>query len=456
MTDQLALWAPVVTGDPSTGFRPIQYLGSKFRLLAEIEKAVDVVDSTNGTVCDLFSGSGVVAARLARRRRVVAVDIQEYSRVLSSALLHPVRLSALEVEELMLRAREIENGAVAHALEPLADHERHCLSSAYDGDLAPLCELLEHGSIFAFEQGDGPGGGELGSALDMVVRGSAAAGATVNGEPPIARYFGGVYFSYRQAFGLQCALAAIQSLPRKSRDTGLAAVLSTASEMVASVGSHFAQPIRPRDRFGRPKHAALVSVARARSLDAIALFSCWLDRYCGLAPSEDAHEAVQADYRDFLASHDDELAVVYADPPYTRDHYSRFYHVLETLARQDDPGVSTTRIGGRARLSRGLYRAERHQSPFCIKSQAPDAFAELFAGVRRFDATLILSYSPYDANGRDRPRLMTIADITRLARHVFKSVEVVSAGPIMHSKLNAARLNTTASKEAEVLVVCRP
>ena len=35
---------------------------------------------------------------------------------------------------------------------------------------------------------------------------------------------------------------------------------------------------------------------------------------------------------------------VYADPPYTRDHYSRFYHVLETLALRDDPRFRLTRL----------------------------------------------------------------------------------------------------------------
>ena len=74
---------------------------------------------------------------------------------------------------------------------------------------------------------------------------------------------------------------------------------------------------------------------------------------------------------------------MYADPPYTRDHYSRYYHVLETMSLRDNPEVSMTmiRAGGSPRVSRGVYRADRYQSPFCIKSQAAGAFEELCRGV---------------------------------------------------------------------------
>ncbi len=44
-------------------------------------------------------------------------------------------------------------------------------------------------------------------------------------------------------------------------------------------------------------------------------------------------------------------------------------HVLETIALDDDPGF--TAAGPRSdRPSRGMYRANRHQSPFSIRSQA--------------------------------------------------------------------------------------
>ena len=43
-------------------------------------------------------------------------------------------------------------------------------------------------------------------------------------------------------------------------------------------------------------------------------------------------------------------SVVYADPPYTRDHYSRYYHLLDTLLLYDYPDP----------VGKGQYRLDRN------------------------------------------------------------------------------------------------
>ena len=107
-----------------------------------------------------------------------------------------------------------------------------------------------------------------------------------------------------------------------------------------------------------------------------------------------------------------------------------------------------------ARMSRGMYRANRHQSPFCIVSQAPRAFSRLFSEVREIQVPLVLSYSPFIANSTARPRVMTIDDLSSLARTFFKRVEITSAGRISHSKLNSTKFNTNSSYNAELILLC--
>ena len=122
----------------------------------------------------------------------------------------------------------------------------------------------------------------------------------------------------------------------------------------------------------------------------------------------------------------------------------------------DQPTLSTTRIRSAVeRFSRGMYRDDRHQSPFCIKSQAPRAFERLFDSVQRLNAPLVLSYSPYAAESRARPRVMTVDEICSLARRFFPSVQPVSAGRLSHMKLNTSRLNVESSAEAELLIICK-
>jgi adenine-specific DNA methylase len=147
--------------------------------------------------------------------------------------------------------------------------------------------------------------------------------------------------------------------------------------------------------------------------------------------------------------------VVYADPPYTRDHYSRFYHVLETICLGDHPKLSRSNLNGGQMVSRGAYREDRHQSPFCIRSQAPSAFDELFKLVADRRANMVLSYSPQAEGDRVHPRVMRLEGILAIAKKYFRSIEIQRSEMVAHSKLNRTDLHLDTPDIAEVLVVCR-
>jgi hypothetical protein len=69
---------------------------------------------------------------------------------------------------------------------------------------------------------------------------------------------------------------------------------------------------------------------------------------------------------------------------------------------------------------------------------------------------MVLSYSGYEENTGARPRVMTVSDIMEAARKVFKSVRLVPAGRMAHSKLNKAELNKAIVYNAESLIICTP
>jgi hypothetical protein len=185
------------------------------------------------------------------------------------------------------------------------------------------------------------------------------------------------------------------------------------------------------------------------------VFSGYLRQYENLPVSRRDHSAVRADYREALAAPKLKPTVVYADPPYTRDHYSRFYHTLETIALGDDPSITMSNLGGGDLHSRGGYRAGRHQSPFCIKSQAPAAFSALFAGVAELEVPLVLSYSGYDPSAGARPRVMALDSVVALAKQHFREVWVEQLASVEHMKLNTVSLNKAAKGTTEVLLLCR-
>ena len=146
--------------------------------------------------------------------------------------------------------------------------------------------------------------------------------------------------------------------------------------------------------------------------------------------------------------------ILYLDPPYNARQYCTNYHVLETICLRDNPEVSTTFANGSGGISRAIYRTDRHQSPFCIKSQAELAFEQLFSGVKNLGVPLILSYSPFDASKAVTPRLRTIDQLVEMAREYYNHVNIVSPGSFTHSKLNSSELNFESNHEAELLIVC--
>ena len=230
--------------------------------------------------------------------------------------------------------------------------------------------------------------------------------------------------------------------------------MSTASDIVDTIAKHFAQPIKARDSNGKIKVTVYNKAVKDKTIDVIELYREWLIKYKNLQKNDMQHVAMQSDFERCLKNLPENVKTVYADPPYTRDHYSRFYHVLETLTLRDVPKISTVTIHGSTHVSNGIYRENRHQSPFCIKSKALKAFRKMFELTSASNRNLLLSYSPYDETKKSHPRVVTMQQLITLAQEYFDKVETVSAGSFKHNKLNSTEHFLEASDEAELLIVC--
>ena len=130
------------------------------------------------------------------------------------------------------------------------------------------------------------------------------------------------------------------------------------------------------------------------------------------------------------------VGAVYADPPYTKDQYSRYYHVYETLYRYDFPDSHGA----------GRVRSDRFSTGFCLKSGVVGAFEELFDAVASRGIPLILSYP---TEGLLASRGLTVPDLLtdRL------NLAAVHSFQAQHSTMGASSGSTT--KDAtENLYVC--
>jgi adenine-specific DNA-methyltransferase len=92
------------------------------------------------------------------------------------------------------------------------------------------------------------------------------------------------------------------------------------------------------------------------------------------------HTVLQGDVEDVAASL--QVDACYLDPPYTKRQYAGNYHVLETIAREDEPEAAG---------DGGLRPWTDQASAFCYRRQAPQAFRET---LKRLDCEhVFISYS---------------------------------------------------------------
>lgn len=377
----------------------MKYMGSKRSMLnSNLGQILDEQLPHSERFVDLFAGSAAVSWHVAQHYRipVVAVDIQEYARTLAGAVVS--RTS--ETEE----PHVIWDQWVQRAYERIASLASgwQCLAyQAMDWDASPRSFVTE---VRDFCQ-------------------------TLN--EPLARVYGGHYFSPAQALTLDALRATIPN-DDYNRDLYIASLIVSAAECAASPG-HTAQPFQPtptatrflfeawrRDVWSYSKRAFLGLATKHANLE-------------GCSYVEDA-----LSFSHNLTNED----LVFVDPPYSGVQYSRFYHVLETIAN----GESFEPEGVGRYPSINL----RPHSDFSQKSKSQIAFRELMQTISRQGAKCIVTYPNNEcSNG------LSGNDVSEILSENFKVQKLANASTFStlggNGRKRAARL-----KVDELVLVCSP
>ena len=116
---------------------------------------------------------------------------------------------------------------------------------------------------------------------------------------------------------------------------------------------------------------------------------------------------------------------------------------METLCLYDYPDLQVK--GGS--IVKGRYREERHQSPFCIRSQVNGAFVNLFSGVKKAGANLALSYS-----NTAMISLETLLDISKIT---LKSNYEIWVEDLDHKHMTMGRQNDRSRDVKELMLLAR-
>lgn len=345
----------------------MKYMGSKRTMLKNGLGHLLRDEAASGRrFVDLFTGSGAVASFVAQNCDipVLAVDIQAFAVALARAVV--ARTDAIDVKILW-------SSWASRAEKELKSRR------LYSAANAPLPNTRSFGRTFVTD-----------------CRGACE---NANSDFQITQAYGGHYFSPHQAYWFD-ALRLTLPTTKAERYVALAALIGAASQCAASPG-HTAQPFQPTstakqfllEAWNRPvlgrTHVQLAEVARQFA------------QVQGRAIVSDANKAVAG-----LREGD----IVFIDPPYSGVHYSRFYHVLETVCRGGCGEV--TGVG------RYPPTEERPQSKYSRQSEARDAVSSLLKAVAAKGATAIVTFPDKKcSNG------ISSYHLRQVAREFFSSVQ---------------------------------
>ena len=323
----------------------MNYIGSKYSLLNEIEAVLQVHDvPCDGVALDLFAGTAAVAQLFKRRGHITyANDWQRYAYLTGVAF---IEYNDFPTLDRLLSAPGWRDPIDAASGRPILSH------SIQGRDLLP--EGLPCVRVLRY--------------LDQIpgCRGPFYEAYCCGGK---ARR---MYFSRQNGMRIQAVRDQIEvwskeGLISAQEKAWLVACLIESADRVANTASIYGAYLKHVKRSAR-KPLALVALRPSPS-----------------SHPADQHRAFCQDGLELLTQFEGQrLRLVYVDPPYNHRQYASNYHILETIACWDMASFSPRGVTG-------LREAEELRSDYCLRSAAEEAFQKLFA---RIDAEyLMFSYN---------------------------------------------------------------
>jgi adenine-specific DNA-methyltransferase len=328
----------------------MKYMGSKRWMLSNgLGHLLNELAPHSKRFVDLFAGSAAVSHHVASNSSVpvVAFDLQKYSVVLARAVIG--RCEKLEIDNIWKnwyeRAKDI--------YEKQEFPKRKRFSRPY----VDACRIWsEYKKAF-----------------------------------PVTKAYGGHYFSPEQAIWID---ALRSTLPKKNpeRSVALAALIQAASQCAAAPG-HTAQPFQPTKTAKKFLREAWNRNITENVLQALKDISEKFALKIGTAKVSDANiSAANLKVGD----------LVFIDPPYSGVHYSRFYHVLETIARGKCGKVSG--------VGRYPVPKQRPRSKYSVMTESTPTFKNLLKKVSEKGARAIVTFPDHEcSNGLSGETVRKIA-----------------------------------------------
>lgn len=291
----------------------MNYIGSKHTLLDFLDRAIsEITDLSSGVFCDLFAGTGVVGLRFKQKGfKIISNDIQYYSFALSKHIIE--NHEVLKFESLQTVIPQLKN---------LRDQEKPSL----------VCEYLNNLST-----------------VEGFIYKNYALGGTRGQE------FERQYFTDENAKKCDTIRLKIEEWKNSKNiiNSEYWFLLASLLECVDKVANTAAV-------YG----AFLKKIKRSAQ-------NVFMMRPIPLYVNELSHNVYNKNANDLVK--EIEADIIYIDPPYNHRQYCSNYHILETIALNDNP-----KITGKTGLRKDISKV----SKYCSKQKVKEEFKSLIQNIR--------------------------------------------------------------------------
>jgi len=395
-------------------------MGTKRHMAFDVRNALAGLH-VDGRVLDLFSGMGSVAESLQDIAPVITNDSMSFVGSFSRSRFTNADRSttARNLVESLLEPFQNQLAMLGSIFAAELAQERFALDGSREDMVAFMSRARHVGNSPARRR----------EARD-------ASSTSGSGHYRLASlYFAAGYVSYRQANELDAIRAAIDSHGHAGDRDWLLSSWLTAASVVLNAPGHTAQFMRPGTAAA---HARIMKAWNRSVWDAFAA-ALELSNPIGSFEWRNENDVFVGDALELINSTSPEnLGAVYADPPYTKDQYSRFYHLYETLYKYDFPDSTGA----------GRNRSDRFSTGFSLKSGVAASFHSLARNVARIDVPLVISYPSeglLSATGNS---------VAQIASQYFSKVDVLSIDAQHSSMGGPAGMSTKPA--VENLYTCIP
>lgn len=431
--------------------KPMQYLGAKNRvielIISESKKYVN-----KGYVLDLFSGSSIVSQAYSNiGKNVISNDVQKFSGIISKTFLkidfepHFVdfpldilfensddkyfRIYAdwIKKEELFLKERDTKSLLNLYKNFPLIWNGKNNNSDEINNIFA---KMRAHLNKPAF-----------------------------NTAPLFTTIYAGTYFGIKQSIQIDNHRRKLEELLKSDSINSwqynlvLTSLISTISQIVNSAGKHFAQPIKFENILKNDLLESRLYKNRIIDVDTILLENITNNiSVINNNTSPTNNIVLSKTMESILKSVDDlpNIDLIYADPPYTAQQYSRFYHIPEILIDYSIPELQIHRD----KVTTGLYPSDKFKSRFCSMTKVHEAFSDLLRLTKKTKSTLLLSYSKSLSDDNGNKRMITIKQLEQLKEKIipYYKMQIVELD-LKYKQLNNQDAINQKTENIEVLII---